>query len=1216
MKSMTKSAESELLILRQPKELKPALLSLSVAAAIGSIALGAVSTSAYAQGELEEITVTGSRIVRRDLSSNSPIITIEADEFESQNGLNFERYLNQLPNYNPASTPTTTQFDVQITPINSVGIASISLRGFGPNRSLVLVDGRRSVPINALMVTDINAIPSALISRVETITGGASAVYGADAVGGVTNFILRDDFEGLELDAQYGTTSEGGGEESRVSGVFGANFSDGRGNVAIGVEAYKREAVLEIDRDAYTNRYSDPYAGGTFGFLVGTSAYNAVFTPPNQAAVDAIFGAPAYGPGPGFFRNYNFNPDAATVFGGESANGLSRFQNAPNWDFYPGARFDVTHPAAADATEIRNLKWHNELALVSAPQDRYSLFASGNYDLTDRVQLFARATMAESETETVLFGTSAIFGWETSIPYNPTTDSPVDPALNYTDPAVLAQVVADPTAFANPDFIATGAPGAQHPVPVELAILLNSRAPHTYCFQGTFFCGAPFTNTVSTPDSGLVGMPAIPDWLVGWNPYTSLPPRSTVNTNSVWQFEGGLRFDLSDNWTGELYLSHGQSQTYNNAAGNLSLQRYRWMARLPDYGRNAALSGNTVGFPQIGNPASPGFGAADVTCTSGFYDTYFRGDVALSDDCFQAVNATLETRAQNIQDIVELNFEGSLGELPAGEVRMAAGYQGRENEGTFVPDILQSTVSFTDQVIGVYPTGYLDASTSVDDLYVEFLVPLLADRPGFRSLELELGARSSDYEHTDNENTYKALLSWQITDWVRLRGGFNRATRAPNLGELFLNQQEVFTIGGNNFGDPCGLRSTAPFGAGGTGPDPMLFPGETQPELAAGQTAEGAESARLICEAQMGVTAAGNFYNVADAAAGGGAAFNWVQQSGNQNLTSEVADSWTFGFVMDSPFDARWLDNVTLSIDYYRVEIEDAIMLFSVDYANFRCYGSVFVTDAAQAAAQSASPECRLVPRNVATGGPLTSAVSYDNQAWLKTAGADIDLNWAYPFDGPSGIGINLRATWLDYYTTKQSPADFDVETEWKGSLGPNLTGTNPGAYDYRLFGTFNFFRNDWNLNFRWRYLPGVHTAQFASYEAVIENNRRVAAGGPGLIVGYTPSNASVNTNGTASAIATEVESDSYSVFDLSFNYSISDSLRVRGGITNLLDEEPVAVGAQTGFPVGTDLAATCGGAPGCQVPGYPSLPNSGMFNGGYYDTIGRSYFLGFDMSF
>jgi outer membrane cobalamin receptor len=269
------------------------LLSLSVAAALNAVGYGVVTPGAYAQENLDEILVTGSRITRRDNVANSPIVTIDSDAFESQNGLNLESYLNQLPNYNPAAAPTVltgsgSNSDVQITPVNSVGIASISLRGFGSNRSLVLVDGRRVVPINSLMVTDINAIPSALIERVETITGGASAVYGADAVGGVTNFILREDFEGFDLDAQYGTTDEGGGEESRIGAVFGANFDDARGNIAMGVEAYNREAVLEREREAFTDRYADRGAAGTFGFLQGTSHYNCVFNCPTPAAVEGV----------------------------------------------------------------------------------------------------------------------------------------------------------------------------------------------------------------------------------------------------------------------------------------------------------------------------------------------------------------------------------------------------------------------------------------------------------------------------------------------------------------------------------------------------------------------------------------------------------------------------------------------------------------------------------------------------------------------------------------------------------------------------------------------------------------------------------------------------------------------------------------------------------------------------------------------------------------
>ncbi len=117
-----------------------------------------------------------------------------------------------------------------------------------------------------------------------------------------------------------------------------------------------------------------------------------------------------------------------------SAAGLSEYAGpAPGWTFYPYDNFDASVPG--NQSVISRLKWHFDRALVSAPQERYSFFASGKYDFTDKVRFFSRATMAESETETVLFGTNAIFGWEGTVQFNPTTDSPINPALNYQDTA-------------------------------------------------------------------------------------------------------------------------------------------------------------------------------------------------------------------------------------------------------------------------------------------------------------------------------------------------------------------------------------------------------------------------------------------------------------------------------------------------------------------------------------------------------------------------------------------------------------------------------------------------------------------------------------------------------------------------------------------------------------------------------------------------------------
>jgi iron complex outermembrane receptor protein len=1246
-------------------------LVISMALVSGTV-IGQESKSDTDEGEfyLEEIVVTGSRIIKRDYESNSPIVTIESAQFEMQTGLNIESYLNQLPQYNPAASPVTTQGDVQITPTNSVGIASISLRGFGPNRSLTLVDGKRPVPVNALMVTDVNGIPSSLIERVETITGGASAVYGADAVGGVTNFILRKDFEGFEFDGQYGWTEAGDGEESRVSALFGTNFADGRGNITMGVGRYERKKALERDRDWYQAMYNDPYAAGYFVFLQGVNAYSCDPNCPTWGVAKALLGG---GANPSFwladfpfvdntkemptYVDINFNPDGTTWTAGfpfQTALGQSRSQIIKGAGQFFNAKAldsgDIT-----SSTVIDGIKYHNLQAYASAPQERYSIYAKGHYDLTDKLSVNTSARFAESRTRTLLFGTSVISGWETSIPYDPTTDSPVavpttaGGTVNYQDPAVQAAIAADPAAWIaanpNPGFIATGQTGAMHPVPAELAILLNSRQTHTYCEQGTIGCNLPTMASYVVPV--VTGDPrigtAVPNtgptgrWQPQWNPEFSLPPRNTYNTISSWQIEAGVDYELPfRDWTSEVYYSYAESATYNEAGGNLSLARYRALTNQLDYGRGATGTGNIQYYDPVSgdiiDTIRPAFGVGDFTCTSGFYDTFFGGDAPLSADCYNAINAVLQTRTEISQEIVEVNLQGGVFNLPAGELRTAVGYQRRDTTGKFNPDILQSSDSFMDQVVGVYPTGYMRAKTLVNDYYIETLVPILSDLPFIKKFELELGARKSDYEgegqqadsydparQDASEWTYKTLASWKSTDWLRMRGGYNRATRAPNLGELFLNVQEVFG-GGGIFGDPCNIRSNSPYGAGGTtlATDPAIGFGEPDPPpLAAGQTQIGADNTCLVCEAMMGTAGANYFYrggNDVTAATGGG--FAWVLQQGNPALKPETADTWTAGFVMSSPLESAWLSGMSLSFDWYKIDVQDAIMLRSVSYSEYLCFGSnlgaTTALTAAEAAALAASPACQALPRDQRNGAALSAKVAYDNLGTIETSGFDVMFNWFVNLEGvglhvPGNLAFSLQGTFLDYYNTKQSPADFDLLIDWKGSLGPTMPGTQGGAYDYRLFGTLTYdnVRRPWSVSMRWRHLPSVYTAGYASQQAIIANNASVASGGPGLLLSYTPS--------------TEIESDSYNAFDLSGTWDINETFQLRLGITNLFDTAPVTVGATRGHPPGTSLAV-CNGAPGCQDPTSVSLPSTGgglaPFNGGYYDTIGRRFFLGLKARF
>jgi outer membrane receptor protein involved in Fe transport len=1207
----------------------------SVAAVLGTAAMATWSPVASAADDegLAEVTVTGSRIQRRDYESNSPIVSVDAATLEERAGLNVETFLNEMPNFNPAATPVVSNQVVQMSPVNSVGIATISLRGFGANRNLVLVDGHRPVPINSMMVTDINSIPSALVERVEVISGGASAVYGADAIGGVTNFITKKNFEGMEFDAQVGINQGGDGEEVRVYSVFGTNFADNRGNVSLALEYYDRQVALEKNYRFYRRAWKDSLTGsndlGPFGMTqVSTAAIPdpitgvAVNNSANINAIRAIFrDAPVYaadaGPGAGLQTSpCTFNTTTAALCNGSSffitpagtlftqtGNNLYRYLEGggPAIDGVEWATQQVYDNSIQPNGQIKDqLKWNQQGSMAASPQSRYSIYGSGTFDITDRIQFFVRGTWNQNRTSTILTYAGTTGGWGVTMPYNPTTDSPVDPSLNYTDQAVVTDILVNPQNYVNPNFIATGTPGAQHPVSLETAVLLNSR-----------------TNPAG-------------NWGVGLNPLYSFDSRSTENEASVFQVETGLNFDLPiKDWTADIYYSHGESDTYTRMLGVESLSRLRVLLMQPDYGRGVTLSGNDLNtVPQGTESTQLQFGGGVVTCTSGFYDTIFKGDVRPSDDCRNAVIASLLTETKNSQDVIELNAQGGLFNTWAGEVRGAAGFQYRRNQSEFSPDILNSMSSFLDQVVGMYPLGYFNAAASVRDYYFELLVPVAQDLPFLQRAELELGGRYSDYSATDSTWTYKAVANLQFTDWLRLRGGYNRATRAPNLGEMFLSEQEIFLRSGGNFGDACSARSNSPYGAASVARDPNPVQNSAPPQLAAGQTVEGATSTYLICQAQMTLAGVQQYYGIEGdpnypgtrATQGGGGAA-WTILKGNPDLKSEKADTWTAGLVFTSVAENPWFANLTAAVDWWKVSVKDAIQQYSLDYANYLCYGTRIVSTPQEAAEQAATENCQNVARNTTSGAPTLINIAYDNQATIATSGIDVQVNWGAQLADlgatsiPGGLNVNIMFSMLDYYKTKQSALPFDVETEWKGSLGPTLVGTDPGAYSWRLNTAISYRLNPVSVSLRWRLLPSVWNADMASQKSIIANNERVAATGEGMMLTYTPS--------------TALKAGSYNVFDLSLNWAINDTLSLRAGINNLFDVLPEITGATTGVPYDPALTLqqnidnrsnVCTAeqrALGCQSPNGFSLPNSGLntTNFGFYNPLGRRFFVGFKAS-
>lgn len=216
-------------------------LSTAVLMASGHAIAQSASGGADEEETLEEVVVTGSRLVRQDLVATSPVLTVGSDTIRSSGNVTLEETLNEFPQLNPDTTSTTNQS-------GGSGVLTADLRGLGAVRTLVLVDGRRFVPGNIDGLADLAAIPDMLIERVEIISGGASAVYGSDAIAGAVNFILRDDFEGIEARYQYGQSDEGDGNSHKVDVLMGMNANDGRGNITLQASYTKRDPVFMGDR--------------------------------------------------------------------------------------------------------------------------------------------------------------------------------------------------------------------------------------------------------------------------------------------------------------------------------------------------------------------------------------------------------------------------------------------------------------------------------------------------------------------------------------------------------------------------------------------------------------------------------------------------------------------------------------------------------------------------------------------------------------------------------------------------------------------------------------------------------------------------------------------------------------------------------------------------------------------------------------------------------
>lgn len=523
---------------------RDALLRTSVLA--GFVAAGALSAPAFAQttdtelatGQADRITVTGTRIVRQDYVADSPIVTVTGEDIAARADITLDTFLNTLPQVNPAGTTTSNN------PGNN-GQSNVNLRGFGANRNLVLIDGRRTMPSTSTLVVDLNTIPTALISRMEVITGGAGAVYGADALSGAVNVILRDDFEGVDFRINYENSTEFWDAEAYSAALtVGGNFANNRGNAVISYERSVREGMIKAQRD-----FAAQATATTTFFPEGWVSFGTANSP-DWDVVRGIFEGYGYSPAEVAasipdFQALSFNLDG-TLIGTGAFNDPNR--NVLNWN-YP------VDGNVAQAFFPDFYSYNFDLVnILTLPMERDSFMARAHYDLDNGVRVFGHASYTQYSSTQALAATPI-----------PTVGGrhPTDPLL--TGQQFTSELIVPGQLVSNLLIVP-----ADHPfIPSDLAVILASRTGDDPRLVGS---GAdePFLMRQRTLDIGL---------------------RTNDFTNTVTNFLVGMSGPIAGTWEWNLYLSQGRTQIDVIQSGNVDTQRLQTLLEAPDGGDSICSGG-------------------------------------------------------------------------------------------------------------------------------------------------------------------------------------------------------------------------------------------------------------------------------------------------------------------------------------------------------------------------------------------------------------------------------------------------------------------------------------------------------------------------------------------------------------------------------------------------------------------------------------------------
>ena len=883
------------------------LRRLRATTAIGFAATVTLASAAQAQGVPSEaqitegrpapqtIIVTGSRIASPTVESAAPLQIIDDAVIDDAGVTNVQELLLENPVFGtPALSRTNSAFLTSGT-----GVATVDLRDLGSDRTLTLINGRRVVSSLAGSATvDLNVIPTQFIERIDILTGGASSLYGSDAIAGVVNFVYKQDFEGIEINGQTGITEQGDDLRYQLNMTAGSNVANGDGNIMVHLGYSNEEGVLS--RQRRNTRVDDidlfRLSGEPDDFGTPSEPFFSSF--PTQGRFITPNGTFTFSP-TGELQDC-FATNAATCgTGGVGPNGFNR-------QFY---------------------------RTIAVPVQRYLFAAAGDYALSDTINVFFEGTYNKTSSSRIIepfaledAGSTGVF--------------PSGGGYN------LENLVTR-------DFDGDGTIEADE----------TGRLIATPFVPGAILDAAEDSNGDGLRDIGFARR------LIEFGNRTGSTDRDFFRF--VVGFDGAF---ADDRFRWDASYNFGSVDENQVSSGQVNVVNFRdSLAAIPDYD-DADGDGNLTEAVCI-DPEAQANGCVPINIF---------GEGAISQAAIDYIQAQGTYQTNITQHVVQANVSGILVDLPAGGLGVAAGVEYRKESSSEDNDAL------TNQ--GLNAGNKLpDTSGSFDvkEAFGEIRVPVLADMPFFELLEVGGAARVADYSTVGTVYSWNATGTWMPFNDLRIRGTYAKAVRAPNVAELFSGLSQTFPAG---LTDPCeGIGAT---GGGELGDNCRAAPGVLQ-----------------------NIQANGVFtLNQGDIQ--GISGFN----GGNPNLNEEKATSWTVGAVFN-PRSFAALRNLTATVDYYNIEVEDVIATFPRQFTLEQCYG------------QGNETFCDLITRR-ATGTAVNSPGSLEfinalsvNAAILQTEGIDATLNWWTPLGFMSDDRVAARVAYTHVFKNDYTPlAGEDVD--------------------------------------------------------------------------------------------------------------------------------------------------------------------------------------------